>query len=246
MKGILFVTCLGDTFYPGAVRAAVRVLERSGMEVRCPPDQTCCGQPMFNAGYFDRSAGVARRFLKVFGDTEDPIIAPSSSCAAMVRVHYPRLFRDDPKALEVARCIGERTYEFCEFLVNHLEVNLAEMGARFEESVTYHHSCHFRGLASGNDPVDLIEQIPDIRYIPLKEMDTCCGFGGTFSLNLPHVSGNMTARKLQCILDTGADWLVFADPGCALNITGYAHRIGKPVKAMHIAELIHKALGGSP
>jgi L-lactate dehydrogenase complex protein LldE len=244
MNASVFVTCLGDTFYPHAVRAAVKVLERMGVTVACPPGQTCCGQPMFNAGYFDQALSVARRFVKVFQDTQGFIVTPSSSCAAMVRHFYPRLFREDAEGLKAAQAVGERTFEFCEFLVKHLKVDLTGRGARFEDSVTFHYSCHFRPLGIKEEPINLIRQIAGLEYFPLKKIDNCCGFGGTFSLNFPHVSGAMAADKVQCIKETGADWLVFADAGCAMNITGYANRAGTPVKAMHIAELIEKALGG--
>jgi L-lactate dehydrogenase complex protein LldE len=244
MEATLFVTCLGDTFYPGAVRATVRVLERMGMRVACPPEQTCCGQPMFNAGYFDQALSVARRFVEIFDRTEGPIVTPSSSCAAMVRHHYPRVFKDDPAILDRVRKVGERTFELCEFLVKECKVNLKALHARFSESVTYHYSCHFRPLGISDEPVELIRQIEGIRYLPLKGMDQCCGFGGTFSLNFPHLSGAMAAEKVERIRETKADWLIFSDAGCAMNITGYANRKGYSLKAMHMAELVDRALGG--
>jgi L-lactate dehydrogenase complex protein LldE len=244
MEAALFVTCLGDTFYPDAVRSTHRVLERLGHRIACPPDQTCCGQPMFNAGYFDASRKVARHFIDVFSRTEGPIVAPSSSCASMIREHYPRLFQDDGAELERARALGRRTFEFSEFLVRERKVNLSKEGARFEASVTFHRSCHFRTLGLRDEPVDLIGQIAGLEYIPLRKMEQCCGFGGTFSMHFPHVSREMVADKVRCILESHADWLVYADPGCAMNITGYANRIGFPIQAMHLAQLIDRALGG--
>jgi len=244
MNTALFVTCLGDTFYPDAVEATVDVLSRLGCSVDCPPGQTCCGQPMFNAGYFDQARSVARHFVKVFAETTGPIIAPSSSCAAMVRNHFPRLFRDSADELALAEAVGERTFEFCEYLVKHLDVDLAAMGARFDGSVTFHCSCHFRELGLWDEPVDLIGRIPGLRYVPLENIDHCCGFGGTFSVNFPHVSGRMAADKVRAVEATGADWLVFADPGCAMNLTGFANRQGRPLRAMHVAELVRRSLGG--
>jgi L-lactate dehydrogenase complex protein LldE len=192
---------------------------------------------MFNAGYFDQAKSVARHFLDVFSRTEGPIIAPSSSCAAMVRLHYPRLVGDDDRLEAVA----SRTFEFSEYLVKHLD---ADLDAAFKGSVTFHRSCHFRSLGMEKEPIDLIQRIKDIEYIPLEKMEQCCGFGGTFSLNFPHVSQKMAAEKVACIRRTGAEWLVFADPGCAMNILGYAHRTGAPLKAMHLAELLDRAMGG--
>jgi L-lactate dehydrogenase complex protein LldE len=244
MNANIFVTCLADTFYPGFARAAVGLLERFGMKVACPPGQTCCGQPMFNAGYFGEARAVAARFLDVFEGTTGPIVAPSSSCAAMVRTHYARLFRDAPEQLERAREVGERTFELCEFLVRELDVDLAAEGAFFEGSVTFHRSCHYRRLGISEEPIDLIRQIAGLRYLPLDGIDECCGFGGTFSVNFPEVSGAMAAAKLERIERTGADWLIVADPGCAMNITGYANRVGRPLPVLHVAELIERALGG--
>ncbi len=244
MKVNLFVPCLADTFCPGTAESTRRVLEKIGLEVHCPLDQTCCGQPMFNAGYFDQARAVARHFLKVFGETEGPVITPSSSCAAMVRNRYPGLFEGDPEGLEEARAVSERTYEFCEFLTRHLRVDLGRFKARFDDSVTFHRSCHFRALGIEEEPVELMEQIPGLRHLPLKNKDRCCGFGGAFSLSYPHVSRGMVAEKLESILETGARWLVFADPGCGLNITGYARRKGVDLQSLHIARLIDRALGG--
>jgi L-lactate dehydrogenase complex protein LldE len=244
MEANLFVTCLADTFYPGAAGAAARVLERLGWRVACPGDQICCGQPMFNAGYFDQARKVARHFLKVFSKMPGPVIAPSSSCTAMVRQHFPRLFADEPEHLETARALGERTFEFSEFLARQLAVDLGKLGTTLEASVTFHYSCHFRALGIRDEPIDLIQQIPGIDYVPLKNMEQCCGFGGTFSLNFPHVSREMVAEKVRAVRETGAEWLIFSDPGCAMNILGYANREGRPLRAMHLAELILKASGG--
>ncbi|MBD3334388.1 MAG: Fe-S oxidoreductase [Candidatus Eisenbacteria bacterium] len=238
----LFVTCLGDTFYPGAVAAARRVLERAGWRVRCPRDQTCCGQPMFNAGYREPARQTARHFLDVFRATDGPIVAPSSSCAAMVRRHYPQLFADEPETLEAALETGRRTYELSEFLVRVANLDLPALGARFAQSVTFHRSCHFRGLEREEDPVELIRRIPGIDYRPLSRIEECCGFGGTFSLNFPQISRAMAAEKVRCIRATGADWLITADAGCGMNITGYARREGIPIRMMHMAELLDAAL----
>jgi L-lactate dehydrogenase complex protein LldE len=246
MRVNLFVTCLADTFFPGIPEATERVLEKLGHEMHCPLDQTCCGQPMFNAGYFEEARSLARAFVRVFRKTEGPIVAPSSSCAAMVRVHYPRLFQDHPAELEAAEEVGRRTFELTEFLVRHLQVNLADHGARFEDSVTFHRSCHFRALGIEHEPEALINQIAGLRYVPLPDIDRCCGFGGTFSLAFPHVSRSMAAEKLACIQKTGARWLVFADSGCAMNLAGYARRVGAKLETLHIAQLIDRALGENP
>jgi len=244
MKATLFVTCLADTFYPPAAKAAVNVLRRFGIDVVWPEDQTCCGQPMFNAGYFDQARTAARHFVDVFKGTSGLIITPSSSCASMVRHNYGRLFRDDPEYLDEALLIADRTCEFSEFLVNHLKIDLRTHGAKFADSVTYHRSCHFRPLGVRDEPIELIRQIDGIDYRPLERIDQCCGFGGTFSIKFPHISEVMVRDKVECILKSQANWLIFSDAGCAMNITGYANRIGRELQAMHLAELIDRSLGG--
>jgi L-lactate dehydrogenase complex protein LldE len=243
MNGTVYITCLGDTFYTDIVKAMRRVLGQFGVDTACPPGQTCCGQPMFNAGYFKDAAKAAAHFIDVFGEMDGPIICPSASCTAMVRDQYPILFKDDPKMLAKANKVAARTFEFTEFVVKELKVDLTDFNAAFDASVTFHYSCHFRHLNMTDEPAELIKQIKGIEYIPLKRMDQCCGFGGTFSVNYPHVSEKMVEDKVKCIRETGAEWLIFADAGCAMNITGYASKSGQPIKAMHIAELIDKAIG---
>jgi L-lactate dehydrogenase complex protein LldE len=220
----------------------VSVLEKLGFGVSCPAAQTCCGQPMFNAGYFDQSREVARYFLETFGNTNTLIIAPSSSCAAMVRKHYPKLFENEPEWLEKAQQVANRTYEFCEFLTKKLNIDLAGLNARFNGSVTFHRSCHYRELEITDEPISLIKQIAGIKYVPLENIEQCCGFGGTFSVKFPHISEGMVREKVQAIKKTNADWVIFGDAGCVMNITGYASRIGEPIKAMHIAELIDNSM----
>jgi len=239
----IFVTCLADTFYPDAVRALTGVLERLGWSWSCPKGQTCCGQPMFNAGHFDPARTAARHFITVFEKTDGPIVCPSASCTAMVRHQYPRLFENDPDWRARAKRIADRTFEFSEYLVNVAKVDLRPLKLHFSESVTYHYSCHLRPLGITDEPIRLIEQIDRIDYRPLDGLEQCCGFGGTFSINYPHISEALVDEKVHRIRATQADWLVFSDAGCAMNITGYAHRIGKPIRAMHLVQLLARAMG---
>jgi L-lactate dehydrogenase complex protein LldE len=245
-EATLFVTCLADTFFPEVPRATLRVLDRLGFRLEIPARQTCCGQPMLNAGHRQAARAVARHFIEVFSPCPGPIIAPSSSCAAMVRHHFPLLFEEDPILLEQARMLAARTFELSEFLVKEQGLDLAGLGASFQGSVTFHRSCHFRSLGLEREPIDLIRQIPGIEYRPLDKVEECCGFGGTFSLHFSHVSEAMVKAKLRNIEATRADWLIYADSGCAMNILGHAHRRGKPIQAMHLAQLIDQALGGGP
>jgi L-lactate dehydrogenase complex protein LldE len=199
---------------------------------------------MFNAGYFEQAKEVARLFVKVFGDSDSLIIAPSSSCAAMVKYQYLKLFKDEPQWLQRAKQVASRTFEFCEFLVNELEIDWKKFDMKFDESVTFHRSCHYKDLGIVDEPISLIKQIPNINFIPLEYIEHCCGFGGTFSVKFPHVSGRMVEEKFEAIDKTKADWLIFGDAGCYMNISGYANRIGKPIKGMHIAELLDISMKG--
>ena len=233
MKVSLFITCLTDTFYPHAGQAVVDVLRRCGCEVEFPRGQTCCGQPMFNNGYHREAADLARRMIDLFDDAEH-IVTPSGSCCAMVREHYPRLLPGD------ARCEAfvNRTYEFVEFLHKVLKVDLRAMGCRGHGSATYHYSCHLRGLGMTDEAVQLLKQIEGLEYRALERMDQCCGFGGTFAVKFPQVSGAMVEDKVACLRATGAEVLVCNDGGCAMNISGALHRAGVDMRVMHIAELI--------
>jgi L-lactate dehydrogenase complex protein LldE len=236
----LFITCLTDTFYPDAGRAVVDVLRRCGCEVGFPAGQTCCGQPMFNNGYHREAADLARRMIDLFSDAAY-IVTPSGSCCAMVREHYPQLLPGD------ARCESfvKRTYEFVEFLHKVLKIDLRAMGCRRECIATYHYSCHLRGLGMTDEAVQLLRQIDGLEYRPLERIDQCCGFGGTFAVKFPEISGPMVDDKIACIANTNADVLVCNDGGCAMNIAGALHRAGSNIRVMHIAELIAEGLKGN-
>ena len=235
MKTSMMVTCLGDFFFPECGVATVNLLRRLGVEVDFPGSQSCCGQPLFNSGYHRDARAVARHTMKVF-DSDRPIVVPSGSCAAMVRIGYPDLFRDDPKMEERAKEMGGRTFELAEFLVKVLGVE--DVGARFEGRVTYHYACHLRGLDAKDEAVRLIQKVSGSEYIPLERWDQCCGFGGSFSVRYPEVSGAIVGDKVDCILRTGADAVVSTDSGCLMNISGALRRQDREIPAMHLAELL--------
>ncbi len=240
MRVSLFITCLTDTFYPQVGRAVVAVLRRCGCEVDLPDGQTCCGQPMFNNGYHRDAADLARRMIDLFEDSAY-IVTPSGSCCAMVREHYPRLLPGDPRG----GALAERTFEFVEFLHNVLRIDLRAMGCRYPAAATYHYSCHLRGLGMTDEAVRLLQQIDGLTYRPLERIDQCCGFGGTFAVKFPEISGPMIDDKTNCIRRTGADVLVCNDGGCAMNIAGALHRAGSDIRVRHIAELIDEGLSNN-
>jgi L-lactate dehydrogenase complex protein LldE len=235
-RASIFVTCIVDQLFPKVGMAMVEVLERIGYEVDFPEEQTCCGQPAFNTGYRDEARDVARHFLEVFRDAEY-IVVPSGSCTSMISHHYEELFEKEPEWLEASRAIEPRIWEFSKFL---LEVaGVEDVGARLDRVVTFHDSCHgLRELGIKQGPRRLLSRV---RGLTLKEMDAaeeCCGFGGTFSVKFPDISGGMARTKIDSIMRTGAELVVGVDASCLLQIQGALSRAGLPVGTMHLAEVL--------
>ncbi len=236
MQVSLFIPCLADIFLPEIGEATARLLERLGLDLYYPEDQTCCGQPAFNAGHWEDARRVARQFLRAFEDSE-LIVSPSGSCVSMVRNHYQHLFADIPRDLEKAHAIGERTFELTEFLVRRL--GITDLGASFSGRVTYHDSCHLnRELGIKEEPRTLIRAVAGVELVEMEDSERCCGFGGIFSLKFPEVSAAMAKRKAERIGESGANAVVVCDPGCLIQIKGYLSRQGSNVRVMHIAELL--------
>lgn len=235
MKVSLMVTCLSDAFFPEAGLATVGLLRRLGVDVDFPTAQTCCGQPHFNSGYHDHARLIAQHVMRVF-DNGQQVVAPSGSCAAMVKLEYPELFRHDPGWLRRAKELSERVHELSDFLVNVL--GREDVGARFEGKATYHMACHLRGLGVQSEPERLLAHVKGLEYLPLERYDECCGFGGSFSVRLPEISSAMVCDKVACIEKTGADAVVATDAGCLMNIAGCLHRRGSKVRALHLAQVL--------
>jgi len=245
-RASLFITCLTDTFYPRVGQAMVAICEHLGLEVDFPEDQTCCGQPMFNSGFSKDAADLARRMVDVFGHA-DYVITPSGSCCAMIHEYYPQLLRDDPAYGDRVQPFVDRTHEFIAFLVNVMKVDLRALGCRWEGAATYHYSCHLRGLGMGPTAVPrLLDQIAGLEYTALNKAEQCCGFGGTFAVKYPAISGSLVRDKVGCIAATDAPTVICNDGGCALNIQGSAHREQVDVKFKHLAEIIAEGLGLLP
>ena len=232
----LFVQCIVDGIYPEVAEAMVRILDRLGIAVDYPQDQTCCGQPAFNSGYRTAARKAARHFIEVF-EHAPLIVCPSGSCVAMVRHHYADLFTDDPAWQSRARAVGRRTFELTELLVDVL--GITDLGACFDGRVTYHDSCHLlRTLGIGSQPRALLSRIRGLEFVEMVDSDRCCGFGGAFSVKYPDISTAMVAEKVDTILATGADTVVGCDMGCLMNIEGYLSRHNHPVQVKHIAQLL--------
>ncbi|MGA2630381.1 MAG: (Fe-S)-binding protein [Terriglobia bacterium] len=232
----LFVTCIVDQFFPQVGESVVRILRRLGVEVTFNPAQTCCGQPAFNTGFREEARSVASRVLDVFDDA-DYVVAPSGSCASMVRVFYPELFAGEPERLDKLEKLRTRFFEFSEFLVKVLKAE--DVGARFAHRVAYHDSCHLlRELGIESEPRALLRAVRDIELIDLKDYQVCCGFGGTFAVKFPEVSVAMGEDKVRAALDAGAEYLVANDSGCLMHLAGLIHRQGLPLKTLHLAEVL--------
>lgn len=234
----LFITCLGDQFFPHVGECAVQILRRLGVEVTFNPAQTCCGQPAFNTGFREEAREVAARVLALFADAEY-VVAPSGSCASMVKVFYPELFAGHPEQLGKAQALRQRFFEFSEFLVKVLKVE--DVGARFPHRVTYHDSCHLlRELHIEAEPRALIRAVRGVEFIEMQDHQLCCGFGGTFSVKFPEVSVAMAEDKLRAAAAAGAEYLVANDSGCLMHLAGVIHRRGLPLQTLHLAELLAK------
>jgi L-lactate dehydrogenase complex protein LldE len=236
----LFHTCLVNEIAPEAGWAAVRVLERLGVEVQVPAAQTCCGQPAYNAGFTGDARGIARRTLQTLDETQGPIVIPSGSCADMIVHQYAELFRDEPETLAVAVRVASRCQELSQFVASQLEKG--EWRGRLETRVAYHPSCHLlRGLGVREQPVELLRAVKGLELVEVRDAEECCGFGGLFSLKNAEISQAMMDRKLDAIERSGADRLVSCDLGCLLHLAGGLHRRGSKLEVQHIAQILDEA-----
>ncbi len=234
----LFVTCLVDSFFPQTGEAVVDIFHRLGLEVDFPPDQTCCGQPNFNAGLRREARMIAEHTIRVFERTEGDIVTPSGSCAHMFKHGYPELFREDPLWLHRAQAMANRVYEFTEYLVDKLGVT--DVGARWDGLLTYHSSCHtLRGMNIDRQPRTLLAMVRGAQVVELPHAEECCGFGGIFSMEHPELSAEWLKRKIGNLESTHSPTLVVTDAGCLMHIAGGLHRQKKTQTVIHIAEILN-------
>ena len=236
----LFHTCLVNEFAPEVGFAVVRVLERLGYEVQVPLDQTCCGQPAFNAGFHDQARAAARHTIEVLEATDGPIVIPSGSCGDMVIHQFGALVDGDPEWKPRAQAVAGRCREFSAFVADHLDER-ATLGS-LKTTVAYHPSCHLlRGLGVNQEPHAVIAAIEGVQDLGVQAQDECCGFGGFFSLKHADISSRMLERKLANVAASGAERLVSCDLGCLLHLGGGLHRRGSAIRPQHLAELLDEA-----
>ena len=240
----LLVTCLVDLFRPTVGLAAVALLEQAGCTVEVPRAQTCCGQPAYNSGDRDDAKRIARQVIKAFAGY-DYVVAPSGSCAGMVKVHYPEMFADEPEMREEAEELAARTYELVSFLVDVRGVT--GVAARWQKSATYHDACSgLRELGVKAQPRRLLAAVAGLELRELPGAEVCCGFGGTFCVKYPEISDKMVSDKAEEIAATGAEAVLAGDLGCLLNIAGKLSRLGIAVEARHIAEVLAGMTDAAP
>jgi len=238
MKVALFVTCLVDQLWSNIGTSCVAVLRQVGCEVEFDDRQTCCGQPAFNTGYRDEARQVARRFIEIFEESKaDAIVSPSGSCTAMVH-HFPELFREDPLWFERAQTIAARTHEFSSFLIRVLKVE--DVGASWQGKLTWHDACHgLRDLNIKTEPRKLIRNVRGAEFIEMDNAESCCGFGGTFSVKYPEISVAILDQKIEAIERAGVQAVVSGDASCLMQIGGRLTRRRSKVEVMHLAELLN-------
>ena len=244
MRVALFVTCLVDLFRPTVGFAAVKLLEDAGCTVEVPRRQTCCGQPAYNSGDRADSKAIALQVFEAFAGY-DYVVAPSGSCAGMLRVHYPELFADDSENLPRARELAERSWELVSFLVD--VCGMQAVVANWQRTITYHDACSgLRELGVKLQPRQLLASVAGLSIAELPGAEVCCGFGGTFCIKYPEISDKMVSDKATDIAATGAEAVLAGDLGCLLNMAGKLYRQGRHVEVRHVAEVLAGMTDGVP
>ncbi|HUN53891.1 MAG TPA: (Fe-S)-binding protein [Smithella sp.] len=236
MKVSLFIPCTVDIMMPEIGVDTNTLLSNLGVQTLYHKEQTCCGQPLFNAGYRDHAKRVAKHFIEVFGE-DDCVVSPAGSCVCMVKYHYPELLENEPIWQKRALDLAGRIYELSQYIVDVLKVT--NLGATFAGKVTYHESCHIlRGLNISAQPKKLIAGVEGTQFVELESSTACCGFGGEFAVAYPEISEAMVREKAANFVKSGADVLLLCEPGCLLNISGYLHRNHTGKTALHLASFL--------
>jgi L-lactate dehydrogenase complex protein LldE len=231
----IFIPCFIDQVYPDTAKNMVKILEKLNVGVNYNPDQTCCGQPAFNAGYWDMCKEVGEKFIHDFSN-DRYIVSPSASCVGMVKNYYPQLFHNSVLHNEY-KAIQKKIYEFSDFLVNIL--NVTDVGAKLEGIATYHDACSaLRELNIKSTPRTLLSKVKGLEIREMNDNETCCGFGGTFSVKFEPIAVGMSEQKIINAEATKAEYLISTDASCLMHIDGYLKKEGKPMKTMHLADVL--------
>jgi L-lactate dehydrogenase complex protein LldE len=231
----LFIPCFVDQLFPDTAFNMIKVLEKAGCTVTYNESQTCCGQPAFNAGFWDEAKSVCTKFLKDFNGT-DPIVAPSASCVGFVRNYYGKLFDNSSLHHEVTD-VSKRIFEFSEFMVKNLKVE--NIGASLPGKATYHDSCAgLRECKIKTEPRKLLANVKGLELAEMNDVETCCGFGGTFAVKFEAISIGMCEQKVENALATGAEFLISTDHSCLMHLQGYIKQKGLNLKTLHLADVL--------
>ena len=235
MKVQIFIPCFVDQLYPQTAFNMIKVLEKAGCEVFYNPSQTCCGQPAFNAGFWDDARDVCSKFLRDF-DADTPIVAPSASCVGFVRNYYSKLF-DNSSVHNDVKAISQNIFEFSDFIVNKL--GLTEFGASLNGKATYHDSCAgLRECGIKNEPRKLLMNVKGLELVELNDVETCCGFGGTFAVKFEPISVAMAEQKVENAVATNAQYLISTDLSCLMHLQGYIDNKKYNLKTLHLADVL--------
>ena len=237
MKVQLFIPCYIDQLYPQTGRNTLEILEKVGCEVIYNPNQTCCGQPAFNSGYWAESKALAEKFFNDY-DPNMPIVSPSGSCTGFIKRHYAKLFANEAEKLALCDTVSSNLFELSDFLCNQLKI--VDLGSVFPHKVTLHRSCSsIREYGLTNEPERLLSHVKGLELIEMEESTTCCGFGGTFAIKQTDISTAMVAKKVEHALATGAEYIVGTEASCLMNITSYCQRQGLPIRGIHLADILN-------
>lgn len=235
MRVSIFVPCFIDQLYPSVAFHTIKLLEKAGCTVHYNPNQTCCGQPAFNAGFIGEAKSVCMKFMDDFKNDEI-IVTPSASCCGFINNHYPALFADSTYSVH-AKQIGGRVIELSDFLVNHLQIT--DFGSELNLTATYHHSCAaLRECNIRKEPLILLENVRGLKLKQLKDEETCCGFGGTFAVKFPGISAAMADQKIEDAENTGASTVISTDMSCLMHLEGRAKQHRAPLRFLHLAEVL--------
>jgi len=231
----IFIPCFVDACFPNVGISVVRILEKLGHKISYDTAAVCCGQPGFNAGYWDEARLIASKTLAVLKNAET-VVVPSGSCSAMLKVFYPELFEGLPEEADAKR-LASKVFEFSEFLVDRLGVT--KLGAKFPKKVTFHDGCHgLREMKLKQQSRRLLAEVEGLELIEMKQAESCCGFGGTFSVKFPAISAAMAGVKCASAIETGAEYIISNDSSCLMQIQGLLNRNQSTMKSMHLAEVL--------
>jgi len=236
----LFIPCYIDQLYPQTAFNTIKILEKAGCRVHYNPKQTCCGQPAFNSGYWNEASVLAKKFLADF-NAEMPVVSPSASCTGYIIHNYHKLLDPASELFEQYELMKNSIFELSDFLVNRLKIE--DLGAKFPHKVTYHDSCTaLRKYGIKAEPRKLLNKVQGLELIEMNESETCCGFGGAFSVKYSAISSAMVEKKVLNALETKAEYIISTEASCLININGYCEKQNLPIRGMHLADVLSAGL----